>query len=97
LRAKAKDRWYVPDPNKAQDLDQVRERALLREFDGYVAQTGKLKVFRLEAIRAGFKRAYQQRDYRAIVTMAKRLPTTVIEEDEKLLMWVDNAQLRLGE
>jgi hypothetical protein len=97
LRAKAKDRWYVPDPNKAQDLEQVREKALLREFDGYVAQTGKLKVFRLEAIRAGFKRAYQQRDYRAIATMAKRIPSNVIEEDEKLLMWVDTATMRLGE
>jgi hypothetical protein len=97
LRAKAKDRWYVPDPNKAQDLEQVRERALLREYDGYVAQTGKLKVFRLEAIRAGFKRAYQQQHYKNIVAMAKRLPTVVIEEDEKLLMWVDNATMRIGE
>jgi DNA modification methylase len=97
LRAKAKDRWYVPDPNKAQDLEQVRERALLREYDGYVAQTGKLRVFRLEAIRAGFKRAYQQQHYKNIVAMAKRLPTAVIEEDEKLLMWVDNATMRIGE
>ena len=30
LRAKAKDRWYVPDPNKAGDLEKLRERALLR-------------------------------------------------------------------
>jgi hypothetical protein len=97
LRAKAKDRWYVPDPNKAQDLEQVRERALLREYDGYVAQTTKLRVFRLEAIRAGFKRAYQQQHYKNIVAMAKRLPTAVIEEDEKLLMWVDNATMRIGE
>lgn len=97
LRAKAKDRWYVPDPNKAKDLEQLRDKALWREFDGYVAQTGKLKKIRLEAIRAGFKRAYQKRDYQTIVTMAKRLQTAVIEEDEKLLMWVDNAQLRLGE
>jgi DNA modification methylase len=97
LRAKAKDRWYVPDPNKAQDLDQVRERALLREFDGYVAQTGKLKVFRIEAIRAGFKRAYAAQQYKQIVDMAKRLPVATIEEDEKLLMWVDNARTRIGE
>jgi hypothetical protein len=95
LRAKAKDRWYVPDPNKAQDLEQVRERALLREYDGYVAQTGKLRVFRLEAIRAGFKRAYAAQQYKQIVAMAKRLPTAVIEEDEKLLMWVDNATMRI--
>src|SRR5258708_33571352 len=35
LRAKAKDRWYVPDPNKAIDLEKLREKALLKEFDEY--------------------------------------------------------------
>jgi hypothetical protein len=33
LKAKAKDRWYVPDPSKAQDLEQKREKALLKEFE----------------------------------------------------------------
>ncbi|MCL4553395.1 MAG: GxxExxY protein [Candidatus Marsarchaeota archaeon] len=32
LRA-AKDRWYVPDPNKASDLEKLRERALLKALD----------------------------------------------------------------
>ena len=36
LRSKAKDRWYVPDPNKAGDLEKLRERALLREFWEYL-------------------------------------------------------------
>jgi hypothetical protein len=36
LHAKAKDRWYVPDPNKASDLEKLRERALLREFWDYL-------------------------------------------------------------
>lgn len=36
LRAKGKDRWYVPDPNKAGDLEKLRERALLREFAEYL-------------------------------------------------------------
>ena len=30
LRQKGKDRWYVPDPNKASDLEKLRERGLLR-------------------------------------------------------------------
>lgn len=41
LVAKAKDRWYVPDPNKAQDLEKKREKALLKEFDTYRAFTGR--------------------------------------------------------
>jgi len=36
LRAKAKDRWYVPDPNKTGDLEKLRERSLLKEFWEYL-------------------------------------------------------------
>lgn len=35
LVAKARDRWYVPDPNKASDLEKLREKALLKEFEEY--------------------------------------------------------------
>ena len=35
LMAKAKDRWYVPDPNKIGDLEKLREKALLKEFEEY--------------------------------------------------------------
>jgi hypothetical protein len=35
LIAKVRDRWYVPDPNKAGDLEKLRERALLKEFEEY--------------------------------------------------------------
>lgn len=41
LVAKAKDRWYVPDPNKAGDLERLRERALLREFWEYLPEGHK--------------------------------------------------------
>jgi hypothetical protein len=33
MRAKGKDRWYVPDPNKAGDLEKLCERSLLKEFE----------------------------------------------------------------
>jgi hypothetical protein len=56
---KAKDLCYVPDPNKAQDLEKLYERSLLREFEDYRAFKGlQLKVFRLQAVRAGFKKAW---------------------------------------
>jgi hypothetical protein len=32
LQARAKDRWYVPDPAKAVDVEQLRNRRLLEEF-----------------------------------------------------------------
>jgi hypothetical protein len=96
LRAKAQDRWFVPDPNKAQDLEKKRERALLKEFDGYVAATGrKLKEFRLEVLRAGFKTAWASRDYQTIIKVAQKIPEEALQEDEKLLLWYDQALTRV--
>lgn len=94
LIAKAKDRWYVPDPAKAGDLEKLREKALLREFDDYIENKKKLKLFRLEAVRAGFKKSWQERDYKTIIDVAEKLPTKVLEEDPKLLMWYDQAITR---
>lgn len=97
LVAKARDRWYVPDPSKAGDLEKLRERALLKEFEEYKQVKKKLKVFRLEAVRAGFKKAWQERDYPVIVSVADKIPTNVLEEDPKLLMWYDQAVTRLSD
>lgn len=95
LISKAKDRWYVPDPNKQGDLEKIREKALLKEFEEYKASKRKLKEFRTEAIRAGFKAAYDQQDYKTIVEVAKKIPDKVLQEDEKLLMYYDVASMRL--
>lgn len=96
LRAKAKDRWYVPDPNKASDLAEMRERSLLREFDEYAAsELRRLRLFRLEAVRAGFRRAWQNQDYATIVKVASKIPEAVLHEDPKLLMWFDQASVRV--
>ena len=96
LVAKASDRWYVPDPNKAGDLEKLREKALLKEFEEYKEVKKKLKVFRVEAVRAGFKKAWQERDYAVIVAVADKIPNNVLEEDPKLLMWYDHAVTRMG-
>jgi hypothetical protein len=98
LITRAKARWYVPDPNKASDLEKLRERALLREFEEYrESKQKRLKVFRLEAVRAGFKKAWQERDYATIIAVARKIPENVLQEDPKLLMWYDQALTRSGE
>jgi predicted RNA-binding Zn-ribbon protein involved in translation (DUF1610 family) len=98
LKAKAKDRWYVPDPNKAGDLEKLRERALMREFEEYrESKQKRLKVFRLEAVRAGFRKAWQEREYATIIAVARKIPENVLQEDAKLLMWYDQALTRMGE
>ncbi|MCB5252404.1 MAG: hypothetical protein LHW51_05435 [Candidatus Cloacimonetes bacterium] len=120
LKAKAKDRWYVPDPNKLADLEQMREKALIKEFLTYLPKDYKLKklsdmqieipdlpkstadllsgkrykVIRAEAVRAGFKYCWQNRDYETIILVAKRIPNKLLEEDPKLLMYYDQAITR---
>ncbi len=95
LVAKAKDRWYVPDPNKAQDLEKKRENALLKEFEAYRSFTGrKIKESRLEVLRAGFRAAWASKDYATIISIANKLPEETLQEDEKLLTLYDLALTR---
>ncbi len=100
LRQKAKDRWYVPDPNKSADLEKVREKALLKEFDEYRSFTGReLKQFRLEAVRVGFRNSWKQgkEGYQIIIQVAQKIPEDVLQEDPKLTMWYDLALTRTGQ
>lgn len=96
LKSKAKDRWYVPDPSKAKDLEQKRERSLLKEFESYKTAPGRrLKEFRLEVLRAGFKTAWAGKDYKTIIGIAQKIPDEALQEDEKLLLWYDQALTRM--
>ena len=98
LRAKATGRWYVPDPNKAADVEMRRTGILLREFDEYrQSPQRRLRLFRLEAVRAGFFKAYQEQDYETIIKVAEKIPEAVLQEDQKLLLWYDQALTRTGE
>ena len=87
-------KWYVPDHNKANDLEKVRTRGLLKEFKDYTESSGRLKVFRSEAIRAGFADCFKRQAYENIIKVAERLPENVLREDPDLLMYYDSALLR---
>ena len=89
--------WRVPDPKREADLERLRSRDLLKEFQQYFDTRGKLKIVRTEALRAGFKESWQKKDYTTIVQLGKRIPEEVIQEDQALLMYFDNASLMLGE
>lgn len=98
LIKRAKDRWYVPDLNKASDLEKLRERALLREFEEYKnTKQRRIKLVRLEAVRVGFKKAWQEHDYATIIAVARKIPESALQEDRILSMWYDQALTRLGE
>jgi hypothetical protein len=73
----------------------VREKALLKEFDTYQTFTGRrLKEFRLEVLRAGFKTAWAAKNYKLIIAVAQKIPEDALQEDEKLLLWYDQALTR---
>ncbi len=94
LKAKAKDLWYVPNPKDAAEVEKMRERALLKEYETYKTEK-KIKTPRLEALRLGFQKSYEAHDYATVVVIAKKIPSDVVETDENLLRYFDRAQLHL--
>lgn len=88
-------KWYIPDPTKSADIVKLREKRLSKEFEEYLEGKGKLKVFRTEAVRIGFAKLWKEKDYKSIVKVADRLPESIIQEDDKLLMYYDISLSRL--
>lgn len=84
-----KGRWYIPDITKEGDIAKLREKNLIKEFEGYLASKGKLKSFRSEAIRVGFSKLWKEKNYKAIVDLADRLPESTVQEDPNILMYYD--------
>lgn len=84
-----KGRWYIPDVTKEGDVTKLREKKLWKEFEGYMNSKGKIKLFRSEAIRVGFSRLWKEKNFKAIVSIAERLPEKTIQEDPNLLMYYD--------
>jgi len=87
-------RWCAPDPNQEQHLAQLRERRLQRVFEGYLKEKGRLRVFRKEALLAGFRHTWREQRYADILAVAARLPARVLQEDAQLLMYYDNARIK---
>lgn len=90
-----KGSWYIPDITKEGDIAKLREKNLMKEFEGYSNSKGKLKLFRSEAIRVGFSRLWKDKNYQAIVDMAERLPDATVQEDPNLLMYYDISLSRM--
>jgi hypothetical protein len=62
-----------------------------------IPQGKKFKTIRMEAVRTGFRYCWQNRDYRTLIAVARRIPENILQEDQKLLMWYDQALTRSGE
>lgn len=77
-------------------LAKIRCKALLKVlWDSCATGHRKLKVFRMEASRTGFDESWKTLFFKTIVSIGKRLPEAVLQEDPALLMFYDNACSRV--
>lgn len=92
-------KWYVPDAENEADLEKLRTKRLLKQFEVYKTEAAKpkakIKEVRVEALRAGFKQCYQDKDFKTIVTIGDRIPNNLLMEDEVLLQFYDIACSRV--
>ncbi len=92
-------KWYVPDPENEADLEKLRTKRLLKQFEVYKTEAakpkGKIKEVRVEALRAGFKQSYHDKDFKTIVQIGDRIPNNLLMEDEVLLQFYDIASSRV--
>jgi DNA modification methylase len=92
-------KWYIPDPENEADLQKLRNKRLLKQFEIYKTEAAnprsKIKECRVEALRVGFKQCYQDKDFKTIVTIGDRIPNNLLMEDEVLLQFYDIANSRI--
>jgi len=88
-------KWRLPNIQDDVDKNKLRTKALLKEFKLYVEQASKpkakIKEVRVEAVRAGFKQCYIDKDFQTIVTVGDKIPQNLLTEDEILLQFYDIA------
>lgn len=91
--------WRLPNIQDDVDKDKLREKALLKEFKIYVEAANKpharIKEVRVEAIRAGFKKCYMDKDFATIVMVGDKIPQNLLTEDDILLQFYDIARTRV--
>lgn len=95
----ADGKWRLPNIQDDVDKDKLREKALLKEFKIYVEAASKpharIKEVRVEAIRAGFKKCYMEKDFATIVMVGDKIPQNLLTEDDILLQFYDIARTRV--
>lgn len=91
--------WRLANVNDDVDLEKLRTKALLKEFKLYLEvcrkPRGKLKDVRVEAVRAGFKQCYSEKNFADIILVGDRIPQNLLTEDEVLLQYYDIASSKV--
>ena len=72
-----------PKAEKPQKVEAVNKNAK--------KPRGKLPKVRLEAVRAGFKQCYSDKNFSDIILVGDRIQQNLLTEDEQLLMYYESA------
>lgn len=86
--------WHIPDLNDQAQLDAIKNKRLLKEFEVYV-EAKRVKNARLEALRAGFKECYKNKDFATIIAVGDKIEEELLTTDEVLLRFYDIASSRV--
>ena len=90
--------WHVPDLEKQIDLEKLKHKSLMKEFNLYKEMAQKprarIKEVRVEALREGFKQCFKDKDFATILLVGDKIPQNILAEDEQLLQYYDIAQMR---
>ena len=81
--------------------EEQSEKELLKAFDKVLteAKTGskKIKTVRKEAVKLGFTKAYQEKRFQDIITVADKLKPSILEDNSEINDFVDIARLKMGD
>ena len=91
--------WRIPNVEDDADKAKLRLKSLLREFKTYadaaLLPQSKITAVRVEALRAGFKQCYLDKDFVTIIKIGDKIPQNLLTEDEVLLQYYDIASSRV--
>ena len=94
------DKYRRPQVLEKEEIEERRNRRLLKEFKGYLEKAGsgrKLDSVRKEAILAGFVLCYKQKRFQDVLTVAKRLPRPIVESSTEIFDLIDVAETKIGQ
>ena len=86
--------WHIPDMNDQTQLDQIKHKRFLKEFEVYVSAK-TIKKARFEVLHAGIKECYKNRDFATIVSVCEKMDDDMLANDEVLLRFYDIASSRV--
>jgi len=83
------------------EKQEKNEKELLKFFDKILLQarssSKKIKFVRKEAIKLGFTKAYQEKRFEDILTVAKKLDKDILESNSEINDFVEIANIKVGD